>query len=287
MDRRFEQYVKDVPVIPAVAAKVLSIAEGGLNISFRELENIIKMDPGLTARILKIANSAQYARQREITQLQSAITLLGFKTIRSVVLLVTASGMFSRVRNTKFYREHWYHSLLTAFLAKLIAVTCRAREISEEAFLAGLFHDIGRVPLYASDPARYEGIIARSRGERRLLRDVEAETLGTDHQQLGAAILDQWSFPPVYVDTAAEHDSVNITSPHKSIIIMVSVANCTADLATGEERIPQRVELLSRLVPYSCLKQEDVDAFVKDLPGALRRDPLFAECLGLYGVSGA
>ena len=77
----FEIYLKHLPVMPAVSQKILQHAEGGEDISFKELEDLIKLDPGLTAKILKVANSALYARQREITTLQMAITLLGLKNI--------------------------------------------------------------------------------------------------------------------------------------------------------------------------------------------------------------
>ena len=121
MDKNYEQYMKDLPVIPEVAFKIMRIAEDKLDISFHELENIIKVDPGLTAKILKIANSALYARQREIKSLQMSITLLGFANIKSLVLLVSATNTFAKFKKTKFYQRFWKHTILTAFLAKHIA----------------------------------------------------------------------------------------------------------------------------------------------------------------------
>ena len=86
--------IKDLPVFPQVAIKILQIQEENIDISFKELESIILLDPALTAKILKVANSALYARQREITNLQQALTLLGFKMVKSLVLLVSASNIF-------------------------------------------------------------------------------------------------------------------------------------------------------------------------------------------------
>ena len=112
---QYEKYLKNLPVIPDVAAKILTIPEDAKNISFKELEELIKIDPGLTTKILKVANSALYARQREITTLQMAITLLGFKNIKSLVILTTASNVFAKQSKTEFYKEFWKHSVLTAF----------------------------------------------------------------------------------------------------------------------------------------------------------------------------
>ena len=86
-----------------------------LEVSFGELEDIVSVDPGLTAKILKVANSAMYARQREITSLRMAISLLGFKNIKSLVMLVAASSMLARRKDSRFYPDYWRHSINTAF----------------------------------------------------------------------------------------------------------------------------------------------------------------------------
>jgi len=283
VDRRYEKYARDVPVMPAVAAKVLGFAAASANVSFRSLEDIVKVDQGLTARILKVANSAQYARQRQIKDLTSAFTLLGFNTIKSLVLVVTASGMFSSIRSSAFYRDHWYHSILTSFLAKALAVRCALREIAEETFLAGLFHDIGRVPLYLSDPARYDGLVREEIERGAPMRELERQAFGTDHQELGADLLTQWAFPAVYVDTAREHDSSSITSAHKSVIVLVTVSNILVDRAVTGKTVPHRQELLAKLLGYTCLTPEEADGYTVGLPQILAPDPLFAQCMEIYG----
>jgi putative nucleotidyltransferase with HDIG domain len=283
VDSRYLKLARDIPVMPAVASKVLGMATEGQNVSFRELEDIVKVDQGLTARIMKVANSALYARQREVKDLRTAFTLLGFNTIKSLVLLVTASGMFSRIRATAFYRDHWYHSIMSAFLARSLAVRCRQRELSEDAFLAGIFHDMGRVPLYLGDPEKYDALVVKGNQEGLFMRALEREAFGTDHQELGSALMQQWSFPQLFADTAAEHDSANITSPYKSTIILVTVANILVDRAVRGRLIPPRQEVLDRLLPNTCLTPEDADAFSTGLPELLKDDPLFAQCMQMYG----
>jgi len=283
VDSRFLKLARDIPVMPAVASKVLGMATEGQNVSFRELEDIVKVDQGLTARILKVANSAQYARQREVKDLRTAFTLLGFKTIRSLVLLVTASGMFSRIRSAAFYRDHWYHSIMTAFLARSLAVRCGLRDVAEESFLAGLFHDVGRVPLYLSDPSQYDGLVLKANELGIPMSTLEREVFGTDHHELGSALLAQWSFPGVFADTALEHDRANITSPHKTVIILVTVSNILVDRAVTGRAVPNRMEILTKLLPYTCLSPEDAETFSTGLPAVLRDDPLFVQCLEMYG----
>jgi putative nucleotidyltransferase with HDIG domain len=283
VDSRYRKLARDVPVMPTVTAKILGMAAEGQSMSFRTLEELVKVDQGLTARILKIANSAQYARQRQVKDLRTAFTLLGFNTIRSLVLLVTASGMFRQIRNTEFYRDHWYHSIMSAFLAHTLAVRCRLKGVAEDCFLAALFHDIGRVPLYLSDPAGYNALIGRARDQGVPLRAVEREALGTDHQEFGAALLEQWSFPSVYVDSALEHDSAGIASEHKTVIVFVTVSNILVDRAVTGRKVPERQELLDRLLPSTCLSAEEAEAVAAELPASLKDDPLFAQCMEMYG----
>lgn len=159
----FLDRVKDLPVIPGVAAKLMNLEEGGIEISFKELEGILKVDPGLTSKLLKIANSALYARQREITSLQMAISLVGFKTIKSLVLVLTASSLFPQMKKSAFHARFWRYCILSAFLSRGITVRCYKAAEAEEAFIAGLLHDIGQAILYNSNPRTYEQALETSR----------------------------------------------------------------------------------------------------------------------------
>ena len=143
--------IKELPIMPQVASKILQLQEEHLEISFKELERIILMDPALTAKILKVANSALYSRQKEIANLQQAITLLGFKIIKSLVLLVCASNLFGKSSKSKSAEvELWRHLILTSFLSKSLALRLGKDEIQEDAFISGLLHDVGRIVILLS-----------------------------------------------------------------------------------------------------------------------------------------
>jgi putative nucleotidyltransferase with HDIG domain len=275
--------VKDLPVVPEVAAKVMNLKEGGKEISFKELEAIIKVDPGLTSRVLKIANSALYARQREITSLQMAITLLGFNNLRNLVLLLTASSLFPRMKKSSFHAGFWRHCILSAFIARGIALRCQ-KAAAEEAFTAGLLHDIGQAVLYNADPDSYERAMETARLGSTSLETIEEQMFGVNHRQVGGAVLKRWNFPELFADTAEEHESLNIGSPHKSIIIMVSVAGLLAEKITDAGLSPLGTDLLSRLLPYTCLAGMDVDTLAKGYSDEMSRDPLYQEYQALFGV---
>jgi putative nucleotidyltransferase with HDIG domain len=285
MSEEFDRYLKTMPVIPEVAVKILSIAEDKLDISFKDLEEIIKVDPGLTAKILKIANSALYARQREIKSLQMAITLLGFKNIKSLVLLISASGTFSRYKSDAFFQYFWKHSILTAFLSRHLATRCNRKEAAEDCFIAGLLHDIGQVALYNADPDRYQPAVKILVEGKKLVEEIEESVYGANHRDIGASLLAKWSFPDFYVDTAREHQSLNITSAHKSLIIIVSIADLLAEIIHSGPSGSDSRQLLQELCRRADLKDEDIQYYSTNFMSDLQADALFRECRSLFGIA--
>ncbi len=281
---KYIEYLKDLPVVPEVATKILKLAEDNLDISFKELESIIRMDPGLTAKILRIANSALYARQKEITNLQMAITLLGFKNIKSLVLLVTASNMFSNMRKTSFHDYFWRHSLITGFIARSISQRCGKASKAEEVFLSGLLHDIGQAAFFSYDKEGYLKILERRRNGEASLEALENEYFGLDHRDVGGAILEKWNFPDMYVDTAREHNSLNIKSPHKSVIITVTVADLMAEKLGFGDFTEDEMELFDKILPYSCLKDSDVEYYLTRFIDEIKEDPFFKDSKTLFGL---
>ncbi len=286
MNESYEKYLKNFPVIPEVARKIMSMAEDKLDISFKELENIIIIDPGLTAKILKVANSALYARQREIKNLQMAITLLGFKNIKSLIMLVTASNMFTRHKTSKFYQTFWKHSIISAFLSKHIALRLNQKDSAEEHFLAGLLHDIGQVALFNSDAEKYENVInSVNNDDNKQLEATEEEQYEINHRELGASILQKWYFPEQYVDVAKEHMSSNITSVHKMMISVITIADIITENLGFGYIAPNAKELLTGLLLYTGLKEQDIEYYTKKYMTDLKKDPLFNECKTLFNIS--
>jgi putative nucleotidyltransferase with HDIG domain len=277
--------LRDLPVMPEVAAKVLAFSEGGNDMSFRDLEAVIKADAGLTAKILKIANSALYARQREIKSLQMAITLLGFKNIKNVVMLVSASRLFPRLQKSTYHVAHWRHSLLSAFLARMLAGRSGRPDVAEELFLCGLLHDIGRAVLYSADPDGYERVLAAEKLGAMLAETLEEQVMGVNHRAVGGEVLSRWNFPSLYVDTALEHETLNIASPHKTLVILVSVASILADRISDGAVSPQRRELFQALAPYTPVPAAEIDAPAEPWNTALHEDPLFQEYQVFFGIT--
>jgi len=287
VNKGYEKYLKSMPIIPDVAAKILSITEEKLDISFKELEEIIKVDPGLTAKVLKIANSAMYARQREIKSLQTAITLLGFKNLKSLILLVTASGLNTGELQEPFFQYFWRHSILTAFLARHMAIRGNRKDASEDCFIGGLLHDIGQVAFYNAEKERYRSVVTALIGGQTVVEPIERQLFGTDHREIGATLLGTWSFPQLYVDTAREHQSLNITSAHKALIFLVSAADLIAERIRIGSLDAARQQLLDEIMERTEFGAEDMQYYTTTFMEDVRQDRLFLECGSLFGIGEA
>lgn len=278
----YDKYLTNLPVIPEVASKIMSIAEDKIDISFKALESIIKVDPGISSKILKVANSAMYSRQNEIKNLSMAITLLGFKNIKSLVLLVTASSSFAKYKKNPFYQYFWKHSIYTAFLAKHIAEKTGSKNDAETAFTVALLHDIGQVALFNYNPEEYGTIFADKVAENKATSSMEEISFGINHKEIGNVVLKKWNFPQVFVDAALEHGSLNITSKYKRIIIIITLADILSMRILGYQKPGEKSEVLRNAMIFLGLKKSDVEYYFTDYPEKLGQDPLFQECNDLF-----
>ncbi len=278
----FEKYINDLPIIPDVASKIMSIAENNFDISFKALEEIIMIDPMLTSRILKVANSALYARQSEIINLQMAIGLLGFNNIKSLVLLITASQFSKKLKTSEYMNKFWRHSIATAFIAKHIMHRKKDRANEETAFVAGLLHDIGQVALFQSNPEEYEKLLDSVMQEDMEIEVFERQHYQTDHREIGSSLLAQWNFPGIYIDAAKEHNTINVNSKHRSLVLTVTLADLLSDYLGYGQREGSREKLLKEVLSLTNHDDSDLEYFKSNYKDIFEEDPLFKECQRLF-----
>lgn len=278
--------IKDIPIMPQVATKVLQLQEDNLDISFKELEKIILLDPAITARILKVANSALYARQREITNVQQAIVLLGFKMIKSMILLVCASNIYGK--NKKKFKdipdtmmtkssamEMWRHLILTAFIAKHIA-TKRLEEKKDDIFVSGLLHDIGRIVLMVNESELYENFLKEilANPDKDVL-EVEKKIFGYNHLEVGKIVLGKWNFPNELVDVISQHHARNADSPYKTAITIVALANLYARILVNEHLSPFDMENKEGYIKTLSITNNEDDYYSSKFKEDVQKEDLY------------
>jgi HD-like signal output (HDOD) protein len=185
------QNLGELPPLPQVATRAIQISADS-DTSSEELQNLIRTDQALSAQVLRIANSAMFGRVREVATLTEAIMTLGFSTSRSVVLASSVKNLFTR--GPAGAQEHllWEHALVTAITGSAYSRSMQV-SVTEEAFLAGLMHDIGKSVLALKFPEAYGALLRRLRDQGGDGLDLELNAFGFDHAMVGEALLRSWN----------------------------------------------------------------------------------------------
>jgi len=216
---------RDLPAMPQVASKVLEISSDP-NTSALQLQQVISDDQAMTARILKIANSAMYSCSRKIKTLTDAIVMLGFNSIRSLVVTSAARNLYNTRSSHTGLKERllWEHSIGSAFACRLL-IQDRIPALTEEAFLAGLMHDIGKLVLNLRVPESFDEVVQVVYNENRSFWRTEQEILGFDHCHVGAALVNKWKLSPLLEDVIRSHHTPAALSPENPLLLYLDLSN--------------------------------------------------------------
>lgn len=194
--------IGDLPATPAIIASLMGLTSD-LNTDINRITQALMSDQSLTARVLKLSNSSFYGRAKEVRTLKEAILLLGFKTLRSLVVASSTHSLYN-TSGGESHNKLWEHTLATAISARLVAKLSRHPNV-EEAFIAGLLHDIGKLVFLQKKPAEYTEIIVKAEVSRRSFIEFEEEKFGFNHTDVGLLLLHNWSFPQLLSNAVFEH----------------------------------------------------------------------------------
>ena len=241
VDRVIER-VTQLPFSP-VAMKILEVAWDE-RAGARDMAKVIVLDQAFTARLLRIANSPFYGQSREVTTVSQAVAILGMDAIASLALTLFTFGSFPEDDNeTLSIGQLWEHCLGCGVWARAIAKRLKHRT-PEEAFIAGLLHDMGKVLLYRFFKKELLQAVEIAAAEGLSLSEAEHRTLGTDHAVVGQAAANQWGFPPLLRYSIAFHRTPqelprNTDEPVRQIVAIVHVADSlceSSEIGNGGER---------------------------------------------------
>ncbi len=199
------QSVNELPSLPQVALEVMRMTKDP-NISAHELNDVICRDQAITANMLKLANSAYYGFPRLIGTVGEAVVLLGFQTVRSIVLAAALGDTLNR--EVKPYSlekgELWKHSMGVATAARMIAQRS-GYKYQDLAYTAGLLHDVGKIILADYLDRYYQEVMEKVDSGQMSFSEAEFEILGIDHAQTGGEVAKKWNFPAEIVEAITLH----------------------------------------------------------------------------------
>lgn len=229
--RKELQFLEELPSPNFVIQRVVSLVSSP-ETTVSQLHDAISMDPSLSAKVLKLANSAYYAVPKKIAKLSEAIMILGFKTVRNLALSVFAKeSYFSEPIPGVDEKKLWEHLVLTAMAGEVVAEILSFPN-REEVFMAGLFHDLGKIIMGLVSPRYLSGIVEYARLSKKQFHDVEKEFDAPNHCELGELIFEMWNMPEIVVQVAAHHhDPFNAPDEAlKDVVSMVHLANAVSNI---------------------------------------------------------
>lgn len=199
--------IRDLPPMPVVAVKVLELLNDP-NVNYEKLGATISNDAAVSARMLKVSNSAFYSMKRQIKTLEHAIAVVGERTLRSLVLAASLEGM------NKSYglleKMLWEDSMGCAIGCRILARRFASAD-PEEAFLAGLFRHLGKIVMNYSDPDAYRSLVEMAYSEGGSSSELEGRFFPYAHAVVGAAVLDKWNFARSLVMSTLHHEDLVIS----------------------------------------------------------------------------
>jgi len=186
--------IKALPTLSVVVARVIQVVSNPLT-SASDLSGIITVDQALTAKVLKLANSAFYGFPFRIKNITQAVSILGFDTIRNLALTVSVHKIFTGETERGFsHQEFWKHSVGVAICSSLLAKKIKYKS-PESAFTAGLLHDIGKNLFEQYLHEEFMEALKVSSDKGISMKEAELEVIGTDHTAVGRMMAEKWNLP--------------------------------------------------------------------------------------------
>lgn len=181
----------ELPVLPATTQRVLGLMSDP-DVSIEKIKRLVSTDPGLTAKILKVANSAFYGSYRNIQNLSQAILRLGLNAVRNIVIATSMKNVYKRFGLGE--KLIWEQMIGSALAASIIARHVRLVD-PEDAFIGGLLHDIGKVVINNEFPDKFARIMERVYNDQVTFETAEKEVFEFTQREVGAIVVKKWGFP--------------------------------------------------------------------------------------------
>jgi putative nucleotidyltransferase with HDIG domain len=243
-----KSYIEKMPSLPTTVAKILQLCNDPKT-SPTDLNKLIGLDPVLMGKVMKLINSAYYGLSQKITSLVRAIIMLGINTVKNLAL--STAVLASLGKKTDFQALNmegfWKHSICVGSTAKLIAKKRNVDPKSlEEYFIAGLLHDIGKIPLNNRLSKQFIEALSEAERSRHPLYFAEQHILNVDHSEIGKQIVENWKLSKDIEDVVLfHHNLTEYQGDNTDILYTVAISNYFAnisELGFSGDRFPEKVQ---------------------------------------------
>ncbi len=226
MIRGYLTRADELPTLPEVAFQVMQKLQDTES-SASDIVQVIERDPAMSAKLLKVANSAYYGMSRQVDSLKMAVVILGIRQCASLVIGMSTFQRFSKYfsEDLEFYYELWRHLISTAQTSSTLG-DCFQLDDPSSVYTGGLLHDIGKIILSIKFPKQYPALLRQCKETSSSLADLEKQHLNVSHCMAGGWLAEEWKFPPNLVTILSDHHLLNHQSPAPIDVAVVSLADC-------------------------------------------------------------
>ena len=264
--------LSNLAMLPEIAVRVIRLAEDP-NVTMSQMADVISTSPELCVRILRVVNSAFYGIQGEVRTIQRATTLMGLESVKNVTIAASLTRLFhGRPLSPTFSpRDLWTHSLAVAAATRLIAMRAKSGVV-EEAFLAGMVHDVGLIAELQLDRQKLATVLARMEDDEAAdLLAVEEAAFGANHQDFGAGLLKAWKLPRIFSLAAGwHHRPFELPVSDRALPVMVHVGDrLVAACAPGLQLDDPSTEISEAALDSVRLTRAQMEDVLVCLPQAL------------------
>ena len=243
-----EELLSDISAVPSLPL-LYSRLDEAINhprSSIGDIAKVLSEDQGLTARILKLANSPLFGYFSKIDTITQAVTIIGIQQVRDLALAISVMGLFKGIPEDLITMERfWRHSIGSALAARVLATSQRESNL-ERFFVAGILHDIGRLVLFIRLPELCREMIEISGKEHRCLYEIERERLGFDHADVGGGLLRRWKLPLRVAEPVEFHHRSNRAEQFPRESAVLHCANLLAHAlelgGSGDNSVPPLID---------------------------------------------
>ena len=230
---RLNRYIDSMPSLSITMSKILEVTKNP-QVTAKDLNKVISLDPVLVGKVLKLINSAYYGLSNKVTSLVTAIIMLGINTIKNLALSTAVLGNVKKGESfiSLNVDGFWRHSIGVGVTSKLIATKIGIpSNLREEFFIGGLLHDIGKIPLNVIFQEEYLKAIRQADFKKSQLVDMEGQLIGITHCEVGNMIAEKWRLTDETFECILHHHDPNLSSDKNfKLVASVYIANIYCNL---------------------------------------------------------
>lgn len=275
IEKKFSN-VYQLPTLPEVYSRLRQVLANPKT-SAQEVASIIEQDQALSSKVLKIVNSAFYGFPQKVSTISHATVILGFNEIRNIAFSASVINMFNQEGDDPLfhYKGFWEHALGVAVCSRIIAKKVGTAFIKnpEEAFIAGLMHDVGKITQEQYMAKEYRPVLEMARENKLSLREAEKAVLGFDHQEVGEYLAENWNLPSILSVAIGYHHTPRAFSkedPSFPMVCVVHIANTLVralNVGWGGDRFVPTAEKVTW--EFLRLNKSDIEKIMNDTVAAV------------------